>query len=155
MKSIALSLITLLAFSLPAVAGEKETQGHKHAKKVAGPGGGRIVTAVEPYLEFLVTKDRKIEITALGEDLKPAKLSGQIISVMAGDRSKPTKIEFKEEGGKLVSTNALPEGNDFPVSVSIKAGPEAKAVYEKFNLNLAICPGCKNAEYACICSHSH
>ena len=152
MKSIALTFITAVAFTVPAFAAEKD---HKHEKKVAGPNGGMVITAVEPHLEFYVNKDRKVEITALSEDLKAAKLSGQVIAVTAGDRSKPTKLEFKEDGGKLVSTNALPDGNDFPVSVSIKAKADAKAVYEKFNLNLEKCPTCKYAEYACICAHSH
>ena len=152
MKSIALKLLTALALAVPAFAAEKE---HSHEKKDPGPNGGRVITAVEPHLEFLVTKDRKVEITALTEALKPGKLSGQVIAVTGGDRSKPTKLEFKEEGGKLVSSNALPEGNDFPVSVSIKADAKAKAVYEKFNLNLEKCPTCKYQEYACICAHSH
>jgi hypothetical protein len=150
MKSIALNLLTALALAVPVFAAEKD---HKHDKKDAGPNGGRVITAVEPHLEFLVTKDRKVEITALTEDLKAAKLSGQVIAVTAGDRSKPTKLEFKEDGGKLVSTNALPEGNDFPVSVSIKANASGKATYEKFNLNLEKCPTCKYQEYACICAH--
>jgi len=83
------------------------------------------------------------------------RLVGQVIAVTAGDRSKPTKLEFKEDGGKLVSSNALPAGNDFPVSVSIKPSASGKAVYEKFNLNLEKCPTCKHQEYACICAHSH
>ena len=152
MKSIALKLLTALALAVPAFAAEKE---HSHEKKAEGPNGGRVITAVEPHLEFLVTKDRKVEITALTEALKPGKFSGQVIAVTAGDRSKPTKLEFKEEGGKLVSSNTLPEGNDFPVSVSIKADAKAKATYEKFNLNLGKCPTCKHQEYACICAHSH
>jgi hypothetical protein len=152
MKSIALNLLTALALAVPAFAAEKE---HKHEKKEAGPNGGRLITAVEPHLEFLVTKDRKVEITALTKDLKPGKLGGQIIGVTGGDRSKPTKLEFKEEGGKLVSSNALPAGNDYPVSVSIKADAKAKTVYEKFNLDFAKCPECKLQEYACICAHSH
>jgi hypothetical protein len=151
MKSIALNLLTALALAVPAFAADK----HEHGKKEEGPNGGRVITAVEPHLEFLVTKDRKVEITALTEALKPGKLSGQVIAVTAGDRSKPTKLEFKEEGGKLVSSNALPEGNDFPVSVSIKANASAKAVYEKFNLNLEKCPTCKLQEYACVCAHAH
>ena len=155
MKSIALNLLTALALTIPAFAAEKDKHDHKHEKKTAGPNGGMVISAVEPHLEFFVTKDRKVEITALTEDLKPAKLSGQVIAVTAGDRSKPTKLEFKEDGGKLVSSNALPEGNDFPVSVSIKADAKAKAIYEKFNLNLEKCPTCKNAEYACVCVHSH
>ncbi len=150
MKSIALKFLAVLAFALPAFAAEKD---HKHEKQVAGPNGGRVLTSVEPHLEFYVTKDRKVEITALTEDLKASKLGGQVIAVIAGDRSKPTKLEFKEEGGRLVSSNTLPDGNDFPVSVSIKADAKAKAVYEKFNLNLEKCPTCKNQEYACICDH--
>ncbi len=151
MKSIALKLLTALALTLPAFAADK----HEHGKKEEGPNGGRVITAVEPHLEFLVTKDRKVEITALTEALKPGKLSGQVIAVTAGDRSNPTKLEFKEDGGKLVSTNALPAGNDFPVSVSIKANASGKAVYEKFNLNLEKCPTCKHQEYACVCAHAH
>lgn len=150
MKSIALKLLTAVALTVPAFAADD----HKHEKKVAGPNGGMVITAVEPHLEFFVNKDRKVEITALGEDMKAAKLSGQVIAVTAGARSKPTKLEFKEEGGKLVSSNSLPDGNDFPVSVSIKAKADAKAVYEKFNLNLEKCPTCKYAEYACICAHA-
>ena len=146
-KSIAIQLIAALAIAVPAFAADD----HKHVK--AGPNNGRVLAGVEPHLEFLVTKDKKVEITALTEDLKAGKLSGQIVSVVAGDRSKPTKLEFKEEGGKLVSTGTLPEGNDYPVSVSIKANAKAKAVYEKFNLNLSKCPSCKNQEYACECEH--
>ena len=148
MKSIALTLVAALALALPVLAAEKE------AKKPGGPNGGRVITAVEPNLEFTVTKDRKVEICALTKDFKPAKLSGQVISVTAGDRSKPTKIEFKEEDGKLVSTNKVPDGNDYPVSVSIKANASGKAVYEKFNLNLEKCPTCKFQEYNCICAHA-
>lgn len=150
MKSIALKLIAVLALTVPAFAADD----HKHEEKSAGPNGGRVITVVEPHLEFLVTKDRKVEITALTEDLKAAKLGAQVITVTAGDRSKPTKLEFKATDGKLVSSNSLPEGNDFPVSVSIKADAGAKAVYEKFNANLEKCPTCKHQEYACVCEHA-
>lgn len=151
MKSLTLKLLTVLALSIPAFAAEKDNQ---HDKKNAGPNGGRVLTTVEPHLEFLVTKDRKVEITALTDDLKTAKFSGQVIAVTAGDRSKPTKLEFKEEDGKLVSSNPLPEGNDFPVSVSIKPSASGKAVYERFNMNFEKCPTCKLQEYACICAHA-
>ncbi|MDB6154215.1 MAG: hypothetical protein JWL90_2668 [Chthoniobacteraceae bacterium] len=147
MKSLIFNLVTALAFALPGFAADK------HEAK-AGPNGGRVISAVEPHLEFFVTKERKVEITALDEALKPAKFTGQVIAVTAGERSKPTKLEFKEEGGKLVSSNTLPEGNDYPVSVSIKPAASGKAVYEKFNLNLEKCPTCKFQEYACICEHA-
>jgi len=49
----------------------------------------------------------------------------------------------------------IPEGENLPTVVQIKANPDAKAVTEKFNLNLAQCPTCKNKEYACTCEHGH
>jgi hypothetical protein len=152
MKSIAFKFLAALALAVPAFAAEKHD--HDHGKIKAGPNDGRILTEVEPHLEFLVTKDRKVEIRAVNDKNKAIPLAGQTITVVAGERSKPTKLEFKEDGGKLVSSNKLPEGNDFPVSVGIKAKPEAKVVYSKFNLNLDKCPTCKNAEYACECDHA-
>ena len=150
MKTIALTFVTAFALVLSALAVDGPP---KEKAKAEGPNGGRVITAVEPHLEFLVTKERKVQIVALTEDLKPSKLGGQVIAVTAGDRSNPTKLEFKEENGKLVSTNALPQGNDYPVSVSIKPSAMAKATYEKFNLNLEKCPTCNFQEYACVCVH--
>jgi hypothetical protein len=152
MKSIVLTLLGALALAIPAFAADDHD--HAHDKVKAGPNGGRVLTVVEPHLEFYVTKDRKVEISALNDKNKAVALAGQTITVTAGDRSKPTKLEFKADGDKLVSTNALPAGNDFPVSVAIKATPKAKLVYAKFNLNLNKCPDCKNQEYACECDHS-
>jgi len=149
MKSII--LVTLLALLAPAFAAGED--GHSHEKKNPGPNGGRVIEAVTPHLEFFVTPERKVQITALDKELKTVPLSGQIISVTAGERSQPTKMEFAETDGKLVSKSTLPEGNDFPVSVSIKADAGSKAVYEKFHLNLTACPTCKYSEYACICGH--
>lgn len=151
MKSIALTLFTALALTLPSFADEK---GHSHAKKDPGPNGGRVITAVKPHLEFLVTPERTVQITALTDALKPTKLRGQIIAITAGERSNPTKLELKEVDGLLVSS-PLPAGNAFPVSVSIKSDAKAKATYEKFTLDLGKCPTCKLGEYACICAHTH
>jgi len=128
---------------------------HDHAKKKAGPNGGRILTEVEPHLEFLVTKDRKVKITPLNKEGKVIPLAEQKIDIIAGDRSKPIRMKFKKEGGSLISDKAFPEGNDFPVVVSIKLTPDSKKVRSKFNLNLRDCPTCDYLEYACTCDHDH
>ena len=151
MKSIPLTFLSLLTFVIAAFAADDH--GHSHEKKNPGPNGGRVIEAVKPHLEFFVTADRKVQIIALTASLQPDKLSGQIISVIAGERSNPTKLELIEQDGKLISSNTLPEGNDFPVSVSIKTDASSKAIYEKFHLNMTKCPGCKLPEYACICGH--
>jgi hypothetical protein len=151
MKSPILVFITTVALALPTLAADD----HTHEQKEAGPNGGRVLTATQPHAEFFVTADRKVQITFLGEDGKDTAPAGQTVTVTAGERSAPTKLTFIKVGEVLVSEQPLPEGNDFPTVVQIKDTPEAKAVVEKFNLNLSPCPGCKLAEYACICSHSH
>lgn len=155
------ALTAALALSLAGIGYAQETkkpaESKEHAdhdaKKIAGPNGGRVLTGVEPHLEFFVTKDRKVKITAVDDAGKAVALGEQSVTVTGGDRSKPTQMSFTKEGESLISDNAFPEGNNLPVIVQIKAKPDAKAVIEKFTLNLSDCPTCEHAEYACTCAH--
>lgn len=151
MKTKTIHLLAALILALPAFAGDN----HDHAKKEAGPNGGKILTAVEPHAEFFVTSDRKVQITFLDDNGKAIAPAAQTVTVTAGERSAPTKLTFAKSGNVLISDKSLPEGTAFPAVVQIKLTPEAKAVVEKFNLNLAKCPECKLAEYACTCAHAH
>lgn len=145
------TLAMTLALAFVAVADDHH--GHNHAK--AGPTGGKLLTKVEPHAEFFVTADKKIEIRFLDESNKVIEPKDQVVTVTMGDRSAPTRLEFTREGDKLISAGTIPEGNRLPTVVQIKADAEAKTVNERFNLDLADCPTCENAEYACICSHDH
>ena len=129
--------------------------GHDHDSIEAGPNGGRILHDVEPHVEFFVTDDRKVQISAVDDDGKAVPVTTQTVSLMGGSRANPTKMKFTKEGDILVSDIAFPEGNDFPVVVQLKGAPEDKAAIVKFNLNLADCPTCDNKEYACTCDHEH
>lgn len=129
--------------------------GHDHDLIEAGPNGGRILHDLEPHVEFLVTDDRKVRISAVNDDGKLIPVSTQTASLMGGSRANPTKMKFTKEGDVLVSDIAFPEGNDFPVVVQLKGSPDDKAATVKFNLNLADCPTCENKEYACTCDHAH
>lgn len=133
-------------------ASAEEKHDHEHAAK-AGPTGGKLITEVEPHAEFFVNKDKKVEIRFVGEDNKVVAPAAQVVTVTLGDRSKPTKLSFTKDGDKLISDKAVPEGNDYPTVVQIKADAKAKPVNAKFNLNLNKCPTCSNAEYACTCEH--
>ncbi len=151
MKKLLTTLLTLaMAFTLNAA--DKDKHDHEHAAK-AGPTGGKLITEVEPHVEFLVNKDKKVEIRFINDEMKVVAPGAQVISVTLGDRSAPTKLSFTKDGDKLVSDKAIPDGADLPTVVQIKTTPDAKAVTEKFNLNLAQCPTCKNKEYACTCAH--
>ncbi len=159
MKTTAITLLAALTFSLAALAADDHghahghSDGHDHAPKTAGPNGGKILTAVEPHAEFFVTADRKIQITFLDSDGKPVPPAGQTITVTAGERSAPTTFTFVPSGDTLISEQVLPSGENFPTVVQVKTAPDAKTIVEKFNLNLAKCPSCAYAEYACTCAH--
>lgn len=128
--------------------------GHDHHAKVeSGPNGGRLVTSVDPHAEFLVTPDRKVKITFVGDDGKIIAPADQVVTVTTGERSAPVKLAFSKSGDALISDGIIPEGNMLPTIIQIKTTPDAKAEVVKFNLNLANCPGCQKAEYACTCEH--
>lgn len=123
------------------------------AEKIKAPNGGRIIDTVEPHAEFLITKDKKVEVRFLDDAGKVVAPAAQTVTVTMGDRSAPTKLAFTKDGDKLVSDKVIPEGKELPVVVQIKVTPDAKSVTEKFNLNLADCPTCEHLEYACTCAH--
>lgn len=123
-------------------------------EKIKAPNGGRIISAVEPNAEFLLTKDQKLEIRFLDATGKVIARAAQTASVTMGDRAAPTKLTFTKDGDKLVSNLTIPDGDSLPVVLQIKVTPDTKVVNTKFNLNLTKCPECKLTEYACACDHS-
>jgi hypothetical protein len=145
-------ITTLCTLALAFAASAADKHDHEHGK--AGPNGGKLITDVEPHAEFLVTKDKKIEIRFIDEANKVVAPAEQVVTVTMGDRSAPTKLAFTKSGDKLVSDKTIPEGNELPTVVQIKAKAGEKAVTEKFNLNLSDCPTCKHKEYACTCAHA-
>jgi hypothetical protein len=134
----------------------KAEEPHKHDHRLqAGPNKGRLLTIVEPHAEFLVTKEGKIEIRFVSDDMNVLPPGKQVVRIIMGDRSAPTTLSFQADGDKLVSDKEIPAGNMIPTVVQIKVDEDAGLATAKFNLNLDLCPECKNAEYACICDHSH
>jgi hypothetical protein len=157
MKTVKLTSILALATLVVAsavFAEDKDKHEHGHGIE-AGPTGGRLITKVEPHAEFFVNKDNKIEIRFVDDQNKVLAPGEQVVEVIMGDRSAPTKLAFSKEGDKLVSDKAIPGGNRLPTVVQIKATPKAKTVTERFNLDLTQCPTCENKEYACACDHDH
>lgn len=127
--------------------------GHDHANVIAGPNGGRVLTKIDPHLEFLVQEDGRIQISALDADGQVIPVTDQEVKVYTGDRSNPMSLRFTVEEGVLMSDVSLPEGNHFPVVVRIQTDEPGSRVTEKFTLNLDACITCPNREYACTCDH--
>lgn len=154
--SAALAVIsTVFTLSLRADDKDHDHDHDHHHHGEAGPNGGRLLCKVEPHLEFKVKDDRSVVITALSEELKPVAMGQQVVQVTAGDRSNPIRMKFTKTGNVLVSDQAFPAGDDFPVVVQIKTEPGAKTAIEKFTMDFSPCPTCDYLEYACICDHGH
>lgn len=151
-KLAAFAVITSVATFSQLRAEEHDHDHHDHSKQ-AGPNGGRVLSHIEPHLEFFVTKDRKVQLTALSEEIKAVPIAKQVVKITAGDRSNPIRMSFSKSGTVLISDKAFPPGDDFPVVVQIKNNSGAKTVIEKFTLNMTKCPTCPYAEYACTCDH--
>ncbi|MFT3991880.1 MAG: hypothetical protein QM680_10775 [Luteolibacter sp.] len=151
---------TILAAALlslsPAFAGPGHDHSHEEVKtdaKPAGPNGGRIVTAGDLSYEFLVLPDRKVKITFLDKENKPAPLKEQTVTAIGGDRSAPVKLAFIKDGDSLISNQPFPAGDSLPIVIQVKPNPDAKSITSKFSVNLSSCPTCEHAEYACTCGH--
>ena len=142
-------LIAVLVVALSVA----NVQAHNDKKKVAGPNGGRVIAAIEPRAEFFVLPDRKVQITFLDKAGKAVAPAEQVVTVTAGERLSPTTLTFAKSGHALVSNAALPKGDDVPAVVQIKSNASAKAVTDKFTVDLSKCGECKLSEYACICAH--
>jgi hypothetical protein len=147
MKTLIKKLLLVVAAAIalvPAIA---------HEKKIPGPNGGRLLTSVSPHVEFLVTADRKIQLTFVDDAGQPIAPAGQSATIISGDRSAPTTLTFSRQGDVLISNAPLPEGRIVPTIVQLTPAAGAAVVVERFNVNLATCAECQHAEYACICGH--
>jgi len=131
--------------------------GHAHAKKVAGPNGGRIISGPDFRAEFFITEDKKVQITFLNEENKAIAPAAQTVSVICGDRSNPTTLNPTKvaDSNALVSKATIPDGNNFPTIITVQTTADAKPARAKFTLNMTQCSSCNHKEYACTCDHGH
>jgi len=69
----------------------------------------------------LVTTGKKIEIRFLDDAGKVVAPGEQVVTVVMGDRSAPTKLAFAKDGDKRVPDKPVAEGKNF--YVVLQTGP--------------------------------
>lgn len=118
----------------------------------AGPRKGRIMEYDGSAAEFFVEKDRTVSIAFLDKELKKnLPIEGQTVTATAEAPSGKQKLEFEKKGDLLVSKTPLPEGEHYTVVVQVKPTADAKPKNYRIKLDLTVCKGCSNPEYACTC----
>ncbi len=123
-------------------------------KIVAGPRGGRLLDTAPLKAEFLVTKDRRVEVTFYDGALKPVTPGTQVVAITAEPKSGRLPVEVTKTTHGFASKVALPAATEpYRVVVQIREKPDARPQNFRIDLNLEICGECKHAEYACTCAH--
>lgn len=117
----------------------------------AGPRKGRVLEMESRNAEFLVEKDRSISIAFYDAALKAQPAAEQVVTATAETPAGKVKLEFEKKGALLVSKTPLPAGEHYTVVVQVRSAPDAKPRNFRIPLDLSVCKGCGNAEYACIC----
>lgn len=133
------------------IAALATTSAFADAKVKAGPRKGLLLDLGSKQAEFFVEKDRSISIAVYDAALKAQPASTEVITATAEAPGGKTKIEFEKKGDLFVSTTKLPEGEGYQIVVQAKSTPDAKTKNFRIKLQLYICKGCGNAEYACTC----
>lgn len=121
------------------------------AKPLAGPKGGRIVTAEAPHVEFFVEKDRTVVVSFYDTNLKPVAAAKQTAAVMGKTDAGKISLAFTLKDGALVSTTPLPKGDALALVLQVRATPESAPKNYRLIYHEELCAECIRAEYACIC----
>lgn len=143
-----LSQFVLVSFTLAASAVAFA------AKPLAGPKGGKILTAEAPHAEFFVEKNRTVTVTFYDKDLKPVPVAAQVVTATAEAKTGKVGLEFSAKGGALVSNVPLPKGDDYTVVVQVRETASARPKAYRVEFHDEVCKECKRAEYACVCDDS-
>ena len=117
----------------------------------AGPRKGRILEVETQQAEFFIEQDRTISIAFYDAAMKPQPAATQVVTATAEAPSGKVKLEFEKKGDLLVSKTPLPEGEHYTIVVQLKPTADAKSKNFRIPLDLSVCKGCSNPEYACIC----
>ncbi len=137
-----LTATLLLAFTGSALA---------DATIKAGPRKGRLLDVEKQKAEFFVEQDRTLSIAFDDAEMKAQPPADQVVTATAEAPTGKVKLEFEKKGDLLVSKAPLPAGEHYTVVVQVKAGADAKPKNFRIKLDLSICAGCSNPEYACTC----
>jgi len=133
----------LLALAAPLAFG--------HSGVELGPNGGRVLelSKNETLHGEVTLKGGKFHLALLDKNMKPVAPKDEVITVTAGDRSKPEKLAVEKSGDHFVFP-AVKAGEW--VIVQYKENAKAKPVTARFEFDPAECEKCKAPEWLCKCA---
>lgn len=142
MKTLLNILLALTVSIIPALA---------DAKVKAGPRKGRVLEMEGKNAEFLVEKDRTVSIAFYDAAMKAQAPAAEVVTGTAEAPTGKVKLAFEKKGDLLICKTPLPAGEHYTIVIQVKPAADAKAKNFRIPLDLSVCKGCSNAEYACTC----
>ncbi len=142
MKTTALATLAALLLCLTAFA---------HERLTFGPNGGRLIALDSPTVPNaeVVFKDGALTVGLFDKGRKPIALGQQTLTITAGERSAPKKLEVAKKGDQF--TAAAPAGEDYWAIFQLKETPSAKALTFRVHYQTKVCAECKKPEWVCEC----
>jgi hypothetical protein len=142
MKSSITSILILTALSVASLAHESIT---------FGPNGGKLVALDSPATPSaeIVVKEGQFIVGLFDKSGKPIALETQTLTITAGERSAPKKLDVTKKANSF--TAPLPAGEDFWAIFQLKETPAAKAHTFRIHYQTKACPECKKPEWICDC----
>ncbi len=144
MKTHLTSLLTTLALTVAALAHERVT---------FGPNGGKLIALDSPAAPSaeVVVNDGQFSVGLFDKNTKPIALDKQALTITAGDRSAPKKLEVAKKENRFVAP--LPAGEDYWAIFQLKEAPLSKALTFRVHYQTETCAECKKAEWLCDCGN--
>ncbi len=144
MKTIALATLASLLLCLTAFAQERVT---------IGPNGGRLVPLASPAMPGaeVIFKDGALTVGLFDKARKPIALGQQVLTITAGERTAPKKLEVVKKGDRF--TAVAPPGEGYWVIFQLRETPSAKPLTFRVHYDTAPCAECKKPEWLCTCAH--
>ena len=85
--------------------------------------------------------------------MKLLPLAVALLAVAAEPKTGKVTLTMEAKDGALVSKEALPAGDGYPLVVQVRATADATPQNFRLTYDLSNCGGCKLKEYACTCDH--
>ena len=121
-----------------------------HGDIELGPNKGRILefSTNESMHGEVTEKEGKLHIAILDKDMKPVKVEAQSITVTAGTREAPVKIEVTKSETEF--TIPAPKEGEW-IILQYKESADSKTITARLHFDTKKCAPCGNPEWRCAC----
>ncbi|MFC4995085.1 hypothetical protein [Rubritalea tangerina] len=111
----------------------------KEEKIVEGPNHGQLIKDLSPHAELVALENGKLKVYLYDELMQPIEPKDQTLSITTGEAISPVELTFVTSDNTFLSEQALPEGDKFPTTLTIKNTQSSETSSAEFTLSRETC----------------